>query len=127
MSRKKFQPIVSLPNPLLAHLTLTRIEYSDRVRGGRNIVEETFTRNEVHTGKWTRAAQIGLKMSCIHRLVGHHNWTGIMFGKPCLCPVFAPFVVPKLPIFKALLALRVAKITEHGLKTASLHLFVHPK
>ena len=36
--------------------------------------------NEVHIGKWMRAAQKGLKIRCIHPL-GHHNWTGIMFGK----------------------------------------------
>ena len=29
-----------------------------------------------------RAAQKVLKMSCIHPF-GHHNWTRIMFGKPC--------------------------------------------
>ena len=32
---------------------------------------------------WTRAAQMGLKMGCIHSF-GHHNSTGIMFGKPWL-------------------------------------------
>ena len=37
--------------------------------------------NEVRTGKWMRAAQMGLKMSCIHPF-GHHNWTRIIFGKP---------------------------------------------
>ena len=37
--------------------------------------------NEVHTRKWMRAAQMGLKMSCIHPF-GHHNWTRIIFGKP---------------------------------------------
>ena len=40
---------------------------------------------------------------------------------------FEPFVVPKWPIFKALLALRGAKIAQHGLKMDSFHLFVHPK
>ena len=33
--------------------------------------------NEVRTRKWMRAAQKGLKMSCIH-LFGHHNWTRII-------------------------------------------------
>ena len=42
-------------------------------------------------------------------------------------PVFEPFVVPNWPIFKALSALRRAKIAEHGLKMGSFHLFVHPK
>ena len=50
-----------------------------------------------------RAAQKGLKMSCVH-LFGHHNWTRIIFGKPWFWPVFEPFVVPKWPIFKALSA-----------------------
>ena len=35
--------------------------------------------NEVRIGKWMRAAQKGLKMSCIHPF-GHHNWTWIIFG-----------------------------------------------
>ena len=70
MSRKKGQPTLGLPHPLLACLTLTKIEY--RAGGGRNIVLETSTTNEVHTGKWMRAAQKGLKMSCIHPF-GHHN------------------------------------------------------
>ena len=39
--------------------TLTSIEYWDRAGGGRNIVLETLTTNEVRTGKWTRAAQNG--------------------------------------------------------------------
>ena len=69
-----------LPLPPLA-LPLTRIEYWDRAGGGRNIVQETSTTNEVRTGKWMRASQKGLKMSCIHPF-GHHNWTRIMFGKP---------------------------------------------
>ena len=37
-----------------------------RAGGGRNIVLETLTTNEVCTGKWMRAAQMGLKMGCIH-------------------------------------------------------------
>ena len=53
-------------------LALTRIEYWDRAGGGRNIVLETSTTNEVCTRKWMRAAQKGLKMSCIHPF-GHHN------------------------------------------------------
>ena len=57
---------------------LIRIEYWDRAGGGRNIVHETFTTNEVRTKKWMRAAQKGLKMSCIH-LFGHHNWNKIVF------------------------------------------------
>ena len=42
-------------------------------------------------------------------------------------PFFEPFVVPNWPIFKALSALRGAKIAQHGLKMGSFHLFVHPK
>ena len=61
-------------------LTLTRIEYWDQGGGGRNIVLETSTTNEVRTGKWSRAAQKGLKISCIHPL-GHHKWTRIIFWK----------------------------------------------
>ena len=60
-------------------LTLTTIEYWDRAggdwdqaSGGKNIVQETSTTYEVHTGQWMRAAQKGLKMSCIHPF-GHHN------------------------------------------------------
>ena len=68
---------------------------------------------------------MGLKMSCIHPFV-NHNWTGIMFGKPWLSPVFEPFVVPKWPIFKALSASRGAKFAQHGLKMDSFHLFVPP-
>ena len=60
--------------------TLTRIEYCDRAGGGRNIVWESSTTNEVHTGKWMRTAQKGLKTSCMHPF-GQHNWTRIMFGK----------------------------------------------
>ena len=36
-------------------------------------------------------------------------------------------MVPKWPIFKALSALRWAKIAQHALKMDSFHLFVHPK
>ena len=64
-----------------------------------------------------RAAQKGLKMSCVHPL-RHHNWTSI---------VLEPFVVPNWPTFKALLALRGAKIAQHGLEMGSFQLFVHPK
>ena len=63
-------------------------------------------------GKWTRAAQRGLKMSCIHPF-GHHSWTWNIFGKPWFSAVFEPFVVPNWSIFKA--------------KMGSFHLFVHPK
>ena len=35
-----------------------------------------------------------------------------------------PFVVPNWPIFKALSDLREAKISQHGLKMGSFHLFV---
>ena len=73
-----------------------------------------------------RAAQKGLKMSCIHPF-GHHNRTRISFGKPWFSHVFEPFVVPNWPIFKALSALRGAKIAQHGLQMGSFHLFVHPK
>ena len=69
---------------------------------------------------------MGLKMSCIHSF-GHHNWTGIMFGKPCFRPTFEPFVVPNWPIFKAPSDLRRAKIAQRGLKMDSFHLFVHPQ
>ena len=34
-------------------------------------------------------------------------------------------MVPNWPIFKALSALRWAKIAQHGLKMGSFHLFVH--
>ena len=37
--------------------------------------------NEVGTRKWMRAAQKGLKMSCIHPF-GHHSCSMIMFGNP---------------------------------------------
>ena len=69
-ARKFFFFIPNLPNPTLTltatptltllrtvhlnlslTLTLARIEYWDRAGGGRNIVEETLTTNEVHTGK----------------------------------------------------------------------------
>ena len=70
-----------IPLALPLALTLTTIEYWDRAGGGRNIVEETSTTNEVRTRKWIRAAQKGLKMSYIHPF-GHHNWTRIIFGKP---------------------------------------------
>ena len=73
-----------------------------------------------------RAAQKGLKMSCIHPF-GHHNWNRIIFGKLQFWPIFEPFVVPKWPIFKALSALRGAKIAQHGLRMGSFHLFVNPK
>ena len=53
--------------------TLTRIEYWDRAGGGRNMVQENSTTNEVRGGKWMRAAQKGLKMSCIHPF-GHHKY-----------------------------------------------------
>ena len=35
-------------------------------------------------------------------------------------------MIPNKPIFKALSALRGAKIAQHGLKMGSFHLFVHP-
>ena len=73
-----------------------------------------------------RAAQKGLKMTCVHPF-GHQNWTRIVFGKPWLSPVFEPFVAPNGPIFKALSALRGAKIAQHGLKMGPFPLFVHPK
>ena len=72
-----------------------------------------------------RAAQKGLKMSYIHPF-GHHKWTGIIFGKPWFCPIFEPFVVPNWPIFKALSALRGAKITQRGLKMGSVQLVEAP-
>ena len=77
-----FNPTLTLtPTPTLSlvltlrlplPLPLTRIEYWDRAGGGKNIVQETSPPNEVRSGKWMRAAQKGLKMSCIH-LFGHHN------------------------------------------------------
>ena len=73
-----------------------------------------------------RAAQMGLKMRCIH-LFGHHNWTRIIFPEPWISPVFEPFVVPNWPVFKALSALRGAKIAQHGPKMGSFHLSVHPR
>ena len=85
-------------------VTLTKIRYWDRAGGGRNIVYAILTTNEVRLGKWTRAAQMGLKMSYIHPF-GHHNWTGIMFGKPWFRPIFEPLVILNWPIFKALLGL----------------------
>ena len=36
-------------------------------------------------------------------------------------------LTPKWPIFKALSALRGAKIAQRGLEMGSFHLFVHPK
>ena len=66
-----------------------------------------------------------IKMSCIHPF-GHDNSTRIMFGKPWFCLVFEPFVILNGPIFKALSALRGAKIAQRGLKMGSFHLFVHP-
>ena len=62
---------ILMPTPTLS-LTLTKTEYWDRAGGGRNIVQETSTTNEVSIGKWMRAAQKGLKMGCIHPF-GHHN------------------------------------------------------
>ena len=41
--------------------------------------------------------------------------------------VFYSFVAPNWPIFKALSALRGAKIAQHGLKMGSFQLFLHPK
>ena len=70
-----------------------------------------------------RAAQKGLKMSCIHPF-GHHNCTRIIFGKPWFRPVFEPFVVPNWPIFKARSALRRAKIAQHGWAQNELILLV---
>ena len=72
---------LSLNPTLTLALTLARIEYWDRASGGRNIVLETSTTNEVRTGKWLRAAQKGPKMSCIHPF-GRHTWSRIIFGKP---------------------------------------------
>ena len=100
-----------------------------------------------------RAAQKGLKMSCI-RPFGHgqlffaqgyhflahgqhflahgqhffaHGRLGSSLETHGFDTFFEPFVVPNWPIFKALLALRGAKIAQHGLKMGSFHLFVHPK
>ena len=73
--------VLTLHLPLPLALTPTKIEYWGRAGGGRNIVQENSTTNEVRIGKWMRAAQKGLKMSCIHPF-GHHNWTRIIFGKP---------------------------------------------
>ena len=53
-------------------VTLTKIRYWDRAGGGRGIVYEMLTTNEVRLGKWTRVAQMGLKMSYIHPF-GHHK------------------------------------------------------
>ena len=65
----------------------------------------------------------------------------VIFLLPCICylfmilctkpyrhtPVFEPFVVPNGPIFKTFSVSRGAEIAQHGLKLASLHLFVYPK
>ena len=51
---------------------ITRVEYWDRASRGRNIVKDISTTNEVRTRKWMRAAQKGLKMSCIHPFVQHN-------------------------------------------------------
>ena len=120
-----------LKGPQFVHIrrrqpqTKTRVEYWDRGRGGRNIVWETSTTNEVRTRKWMRADQKGVKMSSIHPF-GHHKWTRIIFGKPWFSLVFEPFVVPNGPIFKALSALGGAEVAHHGLKMGSFHFFVHP-
>ena len=71
---------------------------------------------------------MGLKMSCIHPF-WHHNRTRIVFGKTMVLTRFVcePFVVPNYSIFKALSALRGAKIAQHGLKMGPFHLLVQPK
>ena len=80
-------PTQTLPLPLPLRLApslalaQSKIWYWDRAGGERNIVQETSTRNEVRIGKWMRAAQKALKMSCIHPF-GHHNYTTVIFGKP---------------------------------------------
>ena len=66
-----------LPHMFIFYVTLTRIEYWDRAGGGRNILWEISTTNEVHTRKWMRTSQKGLKMSCIHPC-GNHSWTKII-------------------------------------------------
>ena len=79
--------------------------------------------NEGRTGKWMRATQQGLKMSCIHQS-GHHNPRMTVFGEPLCRPIFEPFVVPNWPILKAPSNWRGAKNVQHKLKMDSLHLFV---
>ena len=64
-------------------------------------------------------------MNAMH-LFGHHSWTRMILGKRWFGPVFEPFVVPNWPIFKALAALRAAKIAQHALNMGSFHLCVHP-
>ena len=73
-----------------------------------------------------RATQKGLKMTCRHPF-GHHNRTGIIFGKAWLWAPFGPFVVPNWPIFKAFWAFKGPKIAHHGLNMGRFHLCVHPK
>ena len=51
-------------------LSLNRFEYLELADGERNIVSENPRLNEVRIGKWMRAAQKGLKMSCDHTF-GH--------------------------------------------------------
>ena len=62
-------------------------------------------------------------MNCIHPF-GHRNWTRIIFFQN---HGFDPFLSHLWPIFNALLALRGAKIAQHGLTIRSFHLFVHPQ
>ena len=80
------QPPLTSPCPPSNH---TRIEYWDRAGGGRNIVSETSTTNEVRIRKWMRAAQKGLKMSCIHPF-GPHNWTRKTMVLTCLRAICGP-------------------------------------
>ena len=69
---------------------------------------------------------MGLKMSRIHPF-GHHNWTGIIFGKPWFDPFLSHLWSQSGPFSRPFSALRGAKIAQHGLKMDSFHLFVHPK
>ena len=40
-------------------LALSKIQYCDQAGGGRNMVYDTSMTNQVHSGKWMRAAQKG--------------------------------------------------------------------
>ena len=68
-----------------------------------------------------RAAQKGLKMSCII-CSSTTNGQGSFFENHGFDPFLNHFVVPNWPIFTAFLALRGAKIAQHGPKKGSFKL-----
>ena len=51
-TKKGYKTKIGSTSSVILHLTLTRIEYWDRAGGGRNMVWETSTTNEVRSGKW---------------------------------------------------------------------------